>query len=166
MLKRLDWPKATLTTIITYVLGFASFLVLFGNPISRSLIYTSKMGQSDKLLSVWFTLEPSPAVTPFWDEIVIFSGRKLAVLALLFLWTFSLVLIYATVKDALPGQGWRKGLAFGALLWATVFLFFEVFFAFNLLGEPLGLVIFELGLEVGLALVTGVTIAAFYRPSP
>jgi hypothetical protein len=46
----------------------------------------------------------------------------------------------------------------------TGFFFFEVFFPFNILGEPFGIVLLELALQVGMVAVLGVTIAVLYRP--
>ena len=46
------------------------------------------------------------------------------------------------------------------------YFFFEVFFPFNLLGEPFGIVLLELALEAIMALAYGVTIAALYRVPP
>ena len=165
-MKRINWSSAIVSALAAYIVGFAAFLVLFGNPVVRNIIYTPQAGQSDKLLAMWLTLEPLPAVGPFWERLTTFGGRTSAVAGLLLLWAFGLVLIYATVAEALPGEGWRKGLAFGAMLWVMTYFFFEVFFPFNLLGEPFGIVLLELALEAIMALAYGVTIAALYRVPP
>ena len=108
-MKRINWSSAIVTALVAYVVGFAAFLALFGNPVVRNIIYTPQAGQSDKLLAMWLTLEPLPAVGPFWERLTTFGGRTSAVAGLLLLWAFGLVLIYATVAEALPGEGWRKG---------------------------------------------------------
>jgi hypothetical protein len=163
-MNRINWPSAFVTALAAYLTTFAAFLLLFGNSVIRNILYTDSAGQSNKFLQVWHTLEPLPAVRPFWEDLLIFSGRKAAVLGLLFVWAVGLVVSYATVAEALPGKGWRKGLSFGALLWVTGFFFFEVFFPFNILGEPFGIVLLELALQVGMVAVLGVTIAVLYRP--
>ena len=161
---RINWPNALVTTIVSYLGGYAALILLFGNPLSQRLIYTDSFGQSSKLIAVWKTLEPIPPANPFWDQLFVFSGRKFAVLGLLLVWAFGVVLIYATVYESLPGEGWRKGLSFAAIMWAMAALFFEAFTPFNMFGEPFGLVLYELALwALGLA-VWGILIAVFFRP--
>ena len=145
--------------------GLLGFLALFGNPISRRLIYSPAFGQSEKLLAVWSTLPPPPALTPLWEDLLTFTPRKVLALGLLYFWALGLAVLFTVVSPALPGREWRKGLAFGTGLWAAVFPLLEVFFPFNLLGEPLYLVAYELLLEVPLSLLIGGTLALVLEPS-
>ncbi len=159
------WGRTLAAALAAEAVGLPGFLVLFGNPLSRRLIYSPAYGQSEKLLAVWSTLPPPPALTPIWSDLLAFTPRKVLALGLLYLWTFGLALVYPVVSPALPGRGWRKGLAFGLGLWTAVFPLLEVFFPFNLPGEPLYLVGYELLLEVPLALGIGVSLAAVLGPS-
>lgn len=161
----IQWGRTLAAALAAETVGLLGFLALFGNPLSRRLIYSPALGQSEKLLAVWTTLPPAPALTPLWGDLLAFTPRKVLALGLLYLWAFGLALVYLVVSAALPGRGWRKGLAFGLGLWATVFPLLEVFFPFNLLGEPLYLVAYELLLEVPLALGIGVSLAAVLETS-
>lgn len=164
-MKSMHWGRAIGVAIVAYAVVFAAFLLLFGNPFSRQLIYSSVYGQSPKLLAVWMQIEPLPAVTPFWEDLFEFNLRKVGVLALFFPWFLAHVWIFAQVAHGLPGRGWRKGLGFGLGLWLTAYLFFELFTPLNQFGEPLPLVAYELGLDLLIGLAEGVVIAALYPVS-
>ncbi len=163
-MKHIKWSRHLLAGLVAEVVLLSVFVLLFGNPISRGIIYTPQAGQSEKLLAVWFGIQPLPAVTPFWDQLFTFNARKVSVLALFFLWALGLVWGYASIGGSLPGQGWRKGLAFGALLWVMAMPLLEIFFPFSMFGEPFKLMLFQLALEIGIALAVGVSISAIYEP--
>ncbi len=105
-MKHINWSRHLLAGLVAEVVLLSAFALLFGNPISRGIIYTPQAGQSEKLLAVWFGIQPLPAVTPFWDQLFTFNARKVSVLALFFLWALCLVWGYA-------GQLARTGVAQG-----------------------------------------------------
>jgi hypothetical protein len=144
---------------------FVSLGLLFGNPFISDIIYTEEAGQSAKAITVWLTLEPLPAVTPFWDDIFAFSARRIAVHGLLLLWSLGLVVIYAVLEENLHGSRVRKGFWFGIGVWWVVFLFFEPWVPFNMFGEPFRLMVLELALQFVAMTATGLTIAFIYRPA-
>ena len=51
-------------------------------------------------------------------------------------------------------------------MWAILFIFFEAYIPFNLLGEPFQLVLVELSLQLVAMVLTGITIAFLYRIKP
>jgi hypothetical protein len=162
---RPDWPRVIAAGVVAYVVAVASLTLLFGNPLSERLLFTPAAGQSPKVLAVWLEQPPLPAVTPLWADVGSIDGRGLAVQALLLAWALGLALVYALGWRQRPGPAWRRGLAFGVAMWAVVFVFFEAWVPFNVLGEPFHLVAFELALELVAMSLTGVAIAVVYRPA-
>lgn len=160
-MKAQSWLRPWITALASFVTGFTTYAFLFGNPLSQRLIYSPDFGQSAKVLAVWQSIEPIPAVGPAWGDLLTFSGPKVLILGLLYLWAVGLVFIFRTVARSLPGRGWRRGLLFAVILWAIAFPLLEFFFPLNVLGEPLPLVAYELTLELGLCLALAIPIAAF-----
>lgn len=159
---QIRWARLIGVSVVAYLVAVGSLTVLFGNPFIERLLFTDQAGQSDKVLSAWLEQEPLPAVTPLWDDLAHIGPRGLAVQGLLLGWAFSVVLIYALGWERRPGPVWRKGLSFGIAVWAVVFVFFEAWVPFNLLGEPIVLVLLELALQLVAMVVTGLAIAASY----
>lgn len=158
------WSRVALAAIAANLTTLVALGALFGNPLVESILYTDQFGQSPKVLSVFLEQEPLPAVTPFWDAALDVSRRELAVHGLLLVWSLALVVVFAVVWVPRPGTWWRKGLQFGVAVWAILFLFFEAFVPFNMLGEPIRLVGLELTLQLIAMLLSGMVIAYFCRP--
>lgn len=169
-MKDLNWPRIGLATIAAHLTSLGALGLLFGNPLVERILFTDEAGQSSKVLSVFFEQEPLPTVTPLWGDVFEFSSRRLAVQGLLLLWSLSLVLLFAAVWAPRPGRRWLKGLGFGVAAWAILFLFFEAWVPYNMLGEPIRLVGLELALQLVAMVLTGIVIALVYpsvtSPSP
>lgn len=161
---RVSWSRIVLAGIAANVTTLVALGLLFGNPLVEPILYTQQAGQSPKVLSMFFT-EPLPVVTPFWDAALQVSPRKLAVQGMLLVWSLALVVVFAVVWEPRRGPWWRKGLEFGVAAWAMLFLFFEAFIPFNMLGEPIRLVALELALQLAAMVLTGLVIAVVYRPA-
>ena len=166
MMRRINWRRLLITSVVAYIVAVASLTLLLGNPFIARVLFTEDAGQSDKVLSVWMEQEPLPAVTPFWDDLGVIDGRGLAVQAMLLLWAFGLVVVYAFGWGDRPGRPVWRGVSLGVAMWAVLFLFYEAFIPFNLLGEPFPLVLLELALTLVAMVFTGVVIALIYRPAP
>lgn len=161
-MNQISWSRIIGASVIAYVVAVASLTILFGNPFIERTLFTEQAGQSDKVLSVWLEQEPLPAVTPFWDELGEINNRGLAVQGLLLVWVFALVLVYALGWAHRTGSRWWRGVTFGVGSWAVLFVFFEAFIPFNVLGEPFPLVLVELVLEMVAMIATGIAIALVY----
>lgn len=161
---QIRWPRVVLAALLGYVVLFTALTFLLGNPIISDILFTPGAGQSEKVLAVFFAQEPLPALTPLWDDAFNYeqAGRKVAVQFWLFLWMLGIAVIFAIVKESIPGQGWQKGLWLGLGVWLILWLFFEAFAPFNLLGEPFRLVLIELTMQLIATLLMGVTIAFIY----
>lgn len=163
---QIRWSRLLGATAAAYVVAVGSLTLLFGNPLAEGLLFTDEAGQTDKVLAVWLELDPLPAVTPFWDQIGDIEGRGFAVQGMFVLWAFALVVVYALGWANRPGSKLWKGITFGIATWAILFIFFEAYIPFNLLGEPFPLVLVELSLQLVAMVLTGVTIALLYRTKP
>jgi hypothetical protein len=165
MMRRINWRRLLITSVVAYIVAVATLTLLLGNPFISELLFSEEAGQSEKVLSVWLEQDPLPAVTPFWGDLGEIDGRGMAVQAMLLVWALGVVLVYASGWANKPrGILWR-GLTFGVAVWAVLFLFYEAFIPFNLLGEPFPLVLVELALTLVAMLITGVVIALLYRPT-
>jgi uncharacterized membrane protein YczE len=71
-------------------------------------------------------------------------------------------IVFTWFYKGIPGTGIRKGLSWGIAVWLTVVLFEEFYTAINLLGEPLYLSVFEMGLILPAFLGEGSVVAAVY----
>lgn len=108
--------------------------------------------QSPKLIKVWTELEPIPLAVNH-PEIMTLGFIVLAVIH---------AFIFSVIKLGVPGDGWKKGLSFGLIIWLFSYLFFEFFTPWNMFGEPVRLVILELVFWIPVALSEGIVIAKAY----
>ena len=70
-------------------------------------------------------------------------------------------LLFTVLSPSIPGRTWfSKGVWWGLVIWLVYWLFQEWFIYVTLLGEPVGLAIFELVLLLAGSLVEGIVIAA------
>ena len=163
-MSRISWRRLFAASVAAYLTAVASLTILFGNPVIERFLYTDAVGQSEKVINVFLEQEPLPAVTPFWDQLGEIDGRGLAVQAMLFLWAIAVVVVYALGWADRTGSRWWRGVSFGIAVWAVLFLFFEAYVPFNLLGEPLRLVLVELSLQLIAMIATGIAVAWVYSP--
>lgn len=150
MKPRIHLGRALLAGAVGGLVGGAVLAVLFR--LSADFLL-NPAHQSAKLIQVWTTLEPLPralvqpaAVAAGFGFLGVLHG-----------------LVFALLAPALPGEGWRKGVSFAALLWLFSYVFFEFFTPWNLFHEPLPLVLYELLLWLVGALSEGLLIAFVYR---
>lgn len=129
---------------------FVGLLVFFG-PAQR--ILSNPDLQSVKFLAVFTEVPPLPrAATHPW---VLFAG--LAIIGLIH------SLVFAALRSGLPGEGWRKGVVFGLIAWALMVPWFEFYLPWNVMHEPLGLVLLEVLLWALVLQLVGITIAVTQR---
>jgi hypothetical protein len=89
--------------------------------------------QSPKLIKVWTELEPIPLAVNH-PGIITLGFIALAVIH---------AFVFSVIKKGIPGEGWKKGLSFGLIIWLFSYLF-EFFTPWNMFGEPVWLVGLEL----------------------
>ncbi len=128
------------------IVWLVALFVFFG---PAQVILQNPDYQSAKMLAVFGQLEPPPLMA---------TAPWLVVLGFLVLATIYTG-VFAVVAPALPGEGWRKGIGYGLILWLVQILWFEFFIVWNVLREPATLVLLELALWLLVTQVVGITIA-------
>ena len=105
--------------------------------------------QSKKLIAVWTQLEPLPLIVvnpaPMVIGFLVFGVVHAS--------------IYGWLSGAWPMGIWPRALRFAGLTFVLSFAFFEFFTPVNMLGEPLVLVLAELGFWAIIALAEAYVIA-------
>lgn len=149
--RSINWKRLVSAAPLVAVIHMFLLYGLFMNPISLNVIFSENMGQSDKLIAVWNTLEPIPSEISLTPALIITP----------MIFSF----LFAVLYESIPGNGrLRKGFFFGIMWWGTAAVFFELFTPLGLFGEPLHLLGYELFLWfVGLVAV-GVILGIIYVP--
>jgi hypothetical protein len=112
-------------------------------------VLTDPSIQSAKFLAVFGSLEPLPRMTT--SPWVLPAG--LLVLGTLHSFVFGIV------SPALHGSTLRRGLAFGGVAWALMVPWFEFYLPWNVMWEPMRLVLLEATCWLGVQLLVGVALA-------
>ena len=108
--------------------------------------------QSPKLIKVWTELQPIPLAVNHPGIIT------LGFIILSIIHAF----IYTKIRNGISGEGLKKGVIFGLIIWLFSYVFFEFFTPWNMFGEPVALVILELLFWIPVALSEGIVIAKVY----
>lgn len=128
---------------VAWLLG----LLLFFGPAQT--ILADPEHQSAKFLAVFAEIEPLPrAATHPW---VLYVG--VLTISLVYAGTFT------ALRSRWPGRGWRKGAVFGLVAWALMVPWFEFYLPFNVMHEPVALVLLEAVLWALVLQLVGVSIA-------
>ncbi|RKF14849.1 hypothetical protein D6850_08235 [Roseovarius spongiae] len=142
--------RALIGGAVAFVLANIVSNVLFFQ-VGAGFLFENRW-QSDKLIAVLFETEPLPLMFtngPLYMSIAAVIG---AVHGLIFLW----------IEPVLPRATVPRGLAFGAILWALMALYFEFHAPFNMLGEPPVLVAVELAFWAAVLAVEGAALSLLY----
>ncbi len=116
-------------------------------------ILTNPEYQSPKLLKVWTEIEPIPLAVNHPGIITL----GFVILSILH------AFVFAIIRQGIPGQGVKKGIIFGLIIWLFSYVFFEFFTPWNMFGEPVYLVGLELLFWIGVSLPEGIVIAKVYN---
>jgi len=123
--------------------GWLLGLLIFFGP--AQLILANPAYQSEKFLAVFNTIKPLPRmVEAYW----ILPGG-------IFIISFFYVAVFRFISIRLKGSRWKKGLSFGLVAWALMVPFFEFFLPWNVMHEPIGLVLLEMVCWLGVMLTIG-----------
>ncbi|MDX1642502.1 MAG: hypothetical protein R3220_12435 [Balneolaceae bacterium] len=127
-------------------------MMLFFGPAQA--ILASPEYQSQKFLAIFGQIEPLPrTAVAGW---ILPAG--LVLIAVLF------ALVYPVIRRAFPeNPWWKKGLKFGLISWVFMVPWFEFYLPWNVMHEPLMLVILEMVLWMAVLLCVGLAIAGFYE---
>lgn len=129
----------------------ASMMLLFG---PAQAILANPDFQSRKFLAVMGQIEPLPrTASAVW---ILLAGVLL--IAMLY------GVVYRWIRTAFSGaRWWSKGLRFGLIAWALMVPWFEFYLPWNVMHEPMMLVILEMVLWMGVMLAVGLAIAGVYE---
>lgn len=146
------------TMVRALIAGFAggvawiAAMILFFGPAQA--ILANPDFQSHKFLFVVGQMEPLPYTAGSWWIL------PLGLLAIGVLYG----VVYHFVRRAFPGKPWwKKGIQFGLVAWALMVPWFEFYLPWNVMHEPLMLVILEMLLWLSVLLVVGIAIAGTYE---
>ena len=120
------FPLAVLASTVGWMVGMSIAFV------PAQAILTDPSRQSAKMLAVFSTLEPLPRIgTP---------DRMIVLVAVV---SVFLVLGYRLSRPDPSQSWWRRGLRFGTLAWLLMVPWFELYLPWNVLHEPMPLVVLE-----------------------
>lgn len=117
----------------------------------RDLLFDSER-QSPKVLAVLFEMEPLPLMFTNGPAYLAIAAGIGALHGLVFAW----------IEPALPSGMVKRGLAYAAVLWVLMALYFEFHAPFNMFGEPPALVAVELVFWIVVLATEGVILSAIY----
>lgn len=139
------WMRGAIAGVVGGAAWFVGLLLFF---VPAQLILADPNLQSAKMLAA-FTEEPLPrsADAP-WILIV-------GLLIIGMLWG----LVYAWIASAWAAAWWKRGVRFAAVSWVLMVPWFAFYLPWNVLREPVGLVLLEMVCWAGVLLFVGVTIA-------
>ena len=144
------WVRGLIGGLVGVLASFpVGFLLFF---VIGAEILFDPMLQSAKLIAVWQEIEPLP---------LLFRDPASFILGLLLLGGVR-GLVFAGIVGGLPAPIFKRGVAYGVILWSLAFLFFEFFTPFNLFGEPMPLLALQLAFWFVVAQVEGIVISAVY----
>lgn len=144
------WAAAGVAgSIGIFVANLVSQVLFF--QLGNEILFHSEQ-QSDKLIAVMTQMEPLPVMETdpaLYMSISVFIGALHGG-------------VFAYVRDSLPENTIKSGLAYGGILWVLMALYFEFHAPFNMFGEPLPLLGLELFFWVIVVGVEGVIISTLY----
>jgi hypothetical protein len=76
---------------------------------------------------------------------------------------FMLALVYALIHPSLPGQGWKKGISYGLIVWGLRVVMWA-FSTFMMTDMPPALIAITVITGLIGVLILGIVIAAVYQP--
>ena len=126
MPRALRYPVLALAASVGW---FAGFLVSF---TPAQAILANPARQSEKLLAVFFSIPPTPRI----DRPQEFAGLILVLGAFL-------ALGWGLLRLDRGRPAWWRGLRFGAIAWLLMVPWFELYLPWNVLHEPMDLVLLE-----------------------
>ena len=134
------------------VANIASNILFF--QVGHGILFENET-QSAKVMAVLFEMEPLPLMFTNGLLYMAIAGVIGGLHGLVFAW----------IEPALPGDPLRRGLAYAAMLWALMAVYFEFHAPFNMFGEPPTLVAVELAFWVIVLVIEGVILSMLYGAS-
>jgi hypothetical protein len=146
----MKWIRGGIAGAVAFLIANIVSNILFFQ-LGRGILFENPL-QSEKVIAVLFELEPLPLM--FTNGLL-----YLAIAA-----GIGVVhgLVFTFIEPVLPQHTIGRGLAFAAILWALMALYFEFHVPFNMFGEPIVLVAVELGFWVVVVATEGILLSLMY----
>ena len=144
------WPRTLLAGLCGGIAWIAAMAAFFG---PAQAVLADPALQSGKFLAVFAEIEPLPRTAA--NGWILLAG--LLLLGVLY------AVAYRVVRQAVKGRWWRKGASFGLLAWLIMVPWFEFYLPWNVMHEPLPLVLLEAALWALTLLAVGLAIAIVYE---
>ncbi|NBC27794.1 MAG: hypothetical protein GVY08_13100 [Bacteroidetes bacterium] len=145
--------RACIAGAIAFVAANVVSNLLFFH-IGKPILFDPDL-QSEKVMAVLFEMEPLP--------LMFSNGPLYMAIAAVIGVVHGLVFMY--IEPSLGKNKLKRGVAFGAILWALMALYFEFHTPFNMFHEPVILVLLELLFWIAVLLVEGLLISWIYGKS-
>ena len=112
---------------------WCAFMKLFFIVSGAQQILADPARQSTKFLKVFMEYQPLPRMAT--DGGIVWEG--------FFICGFLTTCVFLIVNNALKGSWPKKGIVFGLMHWALMTPWFEFYLPYNVMNEPLSLVLLE-----------------------
>lgn len=114
---------------LIWYLSFMTFFIISG----AQQFLSNPEHQSEKFLKVFTEIEPLPRV--FEDASILYVG--------VYLISTLTVIVFVFLNGKLSGGWLKKGVTFGLMNWLLTIPWFEFYLPYNVMHEPLNLVLLE-----------------------
>lgn len=136
--------RKAIAAVLAGPVWWVGVMVFFGLSGAQGILANPEY-QSEKFLQVFASLPPPPRAAQ--DPWFIWAGMFVIGLFPAF--------VFFYLNGLLSGSWWRKGLKYGLIHWALVTPWFEFYLPYNVMHEPLPLVLLESVLWLFVALWLG-----------
>jgi hypothetical protein len=151
--------RKTANILILFLTGgmlwYASFMLYFLVSGAQNIL-SNPAYQSAKFLYVFMQHQPLPRVD--LDPWILYAG--------LYIVCSIMLIVFVNVIDAIKGNWLSKGLKFGFINWALAIPWFEFYLPFNVMHEPLLLVLLEALLWLATLVTVAIVFSFIYHSGP
>lgn len=129
-IRKINFPRLLAGAFAGAVAWYIGMMLFFG---PAQAILANPEYQSEKFLKVFTQIEPYPhtASSPW----VMYIG----LLIISFCYSF----VFALLIDKMHANRWKRGIFFGSISWLLMIPWFEFYLPWNVMHEPMALVLLE-----------------------
>ena len=138
------YRKLILIVTIRFI-WYGAFSLFFIYSGAQNILGNPEL-QSGKFIKAFIETEPLPRMASY--PFIVWIG--VAIISILH------ALVYLMVRSTLKGNWLIQGLQYGLILWMVMIPWFEFYLPYNVMNEPMNLVLFEGLLWLGVLLAVGI----------
>lgn len=146
--------KTVIRIFLAGIAGGVAWIVgmkLFFGP-AQSILADPQL-QSSKFRAVMEQMDPLPRMA---------GNMWIIIVGLLFIGIIYAI-VFSCIENGMTGTYFKKGIKFGLLSWALMVPWFEFYLPWNVMHEPLLLVLLEVLCWIGVMLLVGISISISYK---